>query len=104
QNAGTLNVGVVDPGNTTSNNGWVILGQVNGTTGTYKLSGTGTLNLTNDFLQVGNHGNGVLSVTDNATINTARFVSGRQGDGTGTTTFGKADGSDNPTMNVNGGD
>jgi fibronectin-binding autotransporter adhesin len=104
QNAGTINVGIVDPANTTSNNGWVKIGQVAGTTGTYKMSGTATLNLNNDFFSVGEAGTGVLSVTDTATINTARFVSGRSTGGTGTTTFGNAGGTDNPTMNVNGGD
>ena len=83
QNAGTLNVGVVDPANTTSNNGWFVLGHVNGATGTYKMTGTATLNLSNDAVQVGTNGNGVLSMTDSATINTPFFTAGRWRDGHG---------------------
>ena len=75
QNAGTLNVGVVDPANTTSNNGWFVLGHVHGSTGTYKMSGTAALNLNgNDLVQIGTHGTGVLSMAGSSTITTPAFA------------------------------
>ncbi len=89
QNSGTLNVGVVDPANTTSNNGWFVLGHVHGSTGTYKMTGTAALNLAgNDLTQIGTHGAGVLSMAGSSTIVTPAFSAGRWGDGQGTVTIG----------------
>ena len=80
QSAGTLNVGGA--------NGWIKLGAVAGTTGTYHMTGTATVNLTNDFFSVGEHGTGSLSMTDNSALTTTAFTTGRWGDGSGTVTIG----------------
>jgi autotransporter-associated beta strand protein len=81
QNAGTLNVGGA--------NGWIKLGQVLGTTGTYNMSGTAAVALTNDWFSVGEHGTGTLTMTDSAAITTTNLTVGRWTDGSGSVTMAK---------------
>ena len=52
------------------------------------MTGTATVNLTNDFFSVGEHGTGSLSMTDNSALTTTAFTTGRWGDGSGTVTIG----------------
>lgn len=78
QNAGILHL---DGGN-----GWLKLGHANGATGFYNMSGTAQLSLTNDWYSVGEDGQGVLTMTDNARIDSPNIAVGRWNDGGGSVT------------------
>jgi hypothetical protein len=66
---------------------WMVVGDKNGFTGTYNMSGGASLLIDDDFMTIGQNGTGFLNMSGNSSINTRGLIFGRwnaPGNGTGT--------------------